>query len=77
MIALIEFWFSEKGTWNAISDLYFHKESGYSEENTSDYVAFCSSILQPFQFEPEQKIFFEVMRAMKHLFTNFLQNKCS
>ena len=36
-------------------DLYFNKESGYSEENTSDGEEFRPTILQSFQFEPEQK----------------------
>ena len=36
-------------------DLYFNIESDYSEENTSDKGDFCSTILQLFQFEPEQK----------------------
>ena len=38
-----------------MSDLYFNKASGYSEENISDNVDFCSTNLQPFQFEPKQK----------------------
>ena len=32
-----------------MSDLYFNEESDYSEED------FSSTILQPFQFEPEEK----------------------
>ena len=32
-----------------------NEESDYSEENTSDDEDFRSTILQPFQFEPEQK----------------------
>ena len=36
-------------------DLYFNEESDYSEENTSGNEDFCSTILQPFQFEPEKK----------------------
>ena len=36
-------------------DLYFSEESDYSEENTSDNEGLHSTILQPFQFEPEQK----------------------
>ena len=39
-----------------MSDLYFNAESDYSEENTSDNEHFRSTILQPFQFEPEQKV---------------------
>ena len=42
-------------TENTMSDLYFNEECGYSEENTCDNEVFHSSILQPFQFEPEQK----------------------
>ena len=38
-----------------ISDLYFNEESHYSEENTSENEDFYSTILQPFQFELEQK----------------------
>ena len=38
-----------------MSDLYFNEESDYSEENTSENEDFRFSILQPFQFEPEQK----------------------
>ena len=38
-----------------MSDLYLNEESDYSEENTSDNEDFRSTILQPFQFEPEQK----------------------
>ena len=34
---------------------HFNEESDYSEENTCDNKVFCSTILQPFQFEPEQK----------------------
>ena len=28
-------WYSERNTENAMSDLYFHEESDYSEENTA------------------------------------------
>ena len=35
--------------------LHFHEESNYSAENTCDNEVFSSTI-QPFQFEPEQKI---------------------
>ena len=38
-----------------MSDLYFDKESDYSEKNTNDNEVFRSTILQPFQLEPEQK----------------------
>ena len=36
-------------------DLYFNKESDYSEENTSYKEDFRSTILHLLQFEPEQK----------------------
>ena len=38
-----------------MSELYFNDESDNSEENTSDNEDFRSTILQPFQFEPEQE----------------------
>ena len=38
-----------------MSDLCFNEASDYSEENTSDNEDFRSIILQPFQFESEQK----------------------
>ena len=38
-----------------MSDLYFNEENDLSEENTSEYEDFCSTILQPFLFEREQK----------------------
>ena len=38
-----------------MSDLYFNEESDYSEENTSDNEDFRSTILQPFQLDPEQE----------------------
>ena len=38
-----------------MSDLHFTEESHYSEENTSENEDFHSIILQPFQFELEQK----------------------
>ena len=38
-----------------MSDLCFNGKSHYSEENTRDNEEFHSTILQPFQFEPEQK----------------------
>ena len=39
-----------------MSYLYFNKESDYSEKNTTDIKEdFRSTILQLFQFEPEQK----------------------
>ena len=36
-------------------DLYFNEESDYSEANTCDNEVFLPTILQPFQFESEQK----------------------
>ena len=47
-----------------MSHLYFNVESDYSEENACDNEVFCSTILQSFQFDPEQKIQM-VMRAMR------------
>ena len=38
-----------------MSDLYFNEESDYSQENTIGNEDFRSAVLQPFQFEPEQK----------------------
>ena len=38
-----------------MADSCFIEESDYSEGNTIDNEDFCSSILQPFQFKPEQK----------------------
>ena len=38
-----------------MSDLYFNEENDQSEETTSDNEDFRSTILQPFQFKPEQK----------------------
>ena len=46
-------------------DLYFNEESHYSEENTSDIEGCHSVILQPFQFEPDQKKIRVVIRAMR------------
>ena len=53
----VKFWFSESNTENTMSgaDLYFNEESDYSVENTWDNEDFRSTILQPFQLEPEQK----------------------
>ena len=53
--SFIKFWSSERNTENTTSDLYFNEESDYSEENKSNNENFWFSILQPFQFEPEQK----------------------
>ena len=47
-----------------MSRLYFNEENDYSEENTFDNEVFCSTILQLFQLEPEQKICV-LMRAMR------------
>ena len=38
-----------------MSYLCFNEESDYSEENASDNEDLRSTILQPFQLEPEQK----------------------
>ena len=38
-----------------MSDLYFNEKNDYSEENTSGNEYFRSTILQPFQFDSEQK----------------------
>ena len=46
-----------------MSDLYQNEESDYCGENTSDDEDFRSTILQPFQFQPEQKSV--VMRALR------------
>ena len=58
-----------------MSNLYFNEEKDSFEENTSGNEDFCSSILQPSQFEPEQKKHM-VKRAMrkkleKQSFQNF------
>ena len=55
---------SERNTKNTMSHLYFNEESDYSEVSKCDNEVFRSTILQPFQFEPEQKIRV-VMRAMR------------
>ena len=47
-----------------MSDLCFNEESDYIEENTCDNEVFYFTILQSFQFEPEQKKRV-VMRAMR------------
>ena len=38
-----------------MSNLCFNEESDYPEENATDNEDFRSTILQAFQFEPEQK----------------------
>ena len=52
-------------------DLYFTEESDYSEENTSENENLRSTILQPFQFEPEQKkrMVMRTMRKKLNIFT--------
>ena len=52
-------------------DLYFNEESDYSEENTSENENLRSTILQPFQFEPEQKkrMVMRTMRKKLNIFT--------
>ena len=50
---------------NTMSDLSLKEESACSEKNTSDNEDFRTTILQPFQFEPEQKKTRSVMRAMR------------
>ena len=40
-------------TENTMQHLHFNEESDNSEERTSGNEDFCSTILQPFQFEPE------------------------
>ena len=65
---------------NTMSDLYFNEKSHCSEENTSDNEDFHSTILQPFQFEREQKKRV-IMRAItkklqKQSFADILQNRC-
>ena len=54
-----------------MSHLYFSEESDHSEENTCDNEVFRSTILQPFQFEPEQKIRV-VMRAIRKKLNIFM-----
>ena len=40
-------------TENTMQHLHFNEESDNSEERASGNEDFCSTILQPFQFEPE------------------------
>ena len=47
---------SEGNTKNTMSQLFFNEEGDSSEENTVDSEVFHFTILQPFQFEPEQII---------------------
>ena len=54
--SLIKFLSSERNTENTMLNLYFNEENDYSEENTSENEDFRSAILQPFLFEPEQKM---------------------
>ena len=44
-----------ENTENTMHNLYFNLERVNSEENASDIEGFPSTILHPFQFEPEQK----------------------
>ena len=37
------------------SDFYFNEVSDFSNKNTSNSEECCSTIIQPFPFEPEQK----------------------
>ena len=59
-----------------MSDLCFNEESD-SEENTSDNEDFRSTILQSFQFEPEQKkkkrVVIRAMTKKLNIFTLKLQ----
>ena len=54
-----------------MSNLYFNEESDYSEENTCGNKFFHSTILQPFQFNPEQKNHEkETMKKKLNIFTH-------
>ena len=46
-------------------NLYSNEKSDYSDENTRGNECVCSTILQPFQFEPEQKKKPVIMRAIR------------
>ena len=54
-----------------MSNSYFNEESDYSEENTCGNKVFRSTILQPFQLEPEQKkrVVMRAMRKKLNIFT--------
>ena len=54
-----------------MSDLCFNEESDYSEENTSGSEDFHCTILQSFQFEPEQKkrVVMRVITKKLNIFT--------
>ena len=54
-----------------MSDLYFNEESDYYEENAYDIKVFRPTILQPFQFESEQKksVAMGAMRKKLNIFT--------
>ena len=52
---VFQVWSSERNTENTMPNLYFNEEWDFSEENTSDNEDLRSTILQPFQFEPEQR----------------------
>ena len=63
-----------------MSDLYFDEANDYSEQNTCNNEDLRSTILQPFQFEPEQKkrVVMRVMRKkLQKLFKDTLENRCS
>ena len=49
----------------------FNEESDYFDQNTSDTEDFCSTILQSFQLEPEEKksVLMRAMREKLNLFT--------
>ena len=40
----IKFWSSERNIENTMSNLYFNKESDYSEDNTCENEVFCSAV---------------------------------
>ena len=46
-----------------MSDLYFNKESDYSEQNTSGNEGFHSTILQPFGPERDGRMIIGVVRG--------------
>ena len=53
-------------------DFYFNEESDYSEVNTWGNDVFYSTILQPFQFESEQKKKCVVIKAMRKKLSIFM-----
>ena len=68
--------------YNAECHIYFNEENDYYEEDTCNNEVFCSTILQPFQFDPEQKNMCEQKKMCgseihdeketKHIHTNLL-----